>query len=135
MFVWRCITFSQAERNRQRAENPADHIGEFYDHHSYRNAVKYAIEKANREGQNIPHWTPYQLRHAGITEVEKTEGLEAARALAGHTTVNMTKHYAHGRQAITEELARNRRSPFDTAGENAGTIEDSTDQTAERRIA
>jgi len=104
---------SQQERARQRAENPADRIREFYDHQSYGRAVKYAIKKGNRHGQKIPHWTPYQLRHAAGTDAEKMEGLDKAQALLGHTSANTTKRYAHGRLAITEEMARNRRNPFE----------------------
>ena len=106
------ITPSQAERNRQRAKKPADHIGEFYDHSSYRNAVKYAITKGNRHGQRIPHWTPYLLRNAGETAVELEYGLDMAQAQLGHTSANMTKRYSSAQLKQREHLARNRQSPF-----------------------
>ena len=41
-----------------------------------------------------PHWTPYQLRHAGISDVRRKLGLEAAQAHAGHASASMTEHYA-----------------------------------------
>ena len=109
------ITPSQAERNRQRAENSTECFGEFYDQSSYRNAIKHAIRKANKAGESVPHWTPYQLRHSAGTEAETTEGLDKAQALLRHTSANTTKRYAHGQLAITEELARNRRNPFESA--------------------
>lgn len=42
----------------------------------------------------LPNWTPYQLRHAGITEARRTCGLEGAQAHAGHASAKMTEHYA-----------------------------------------
>jgi len=109
------VSSSQQGRDRQRAENPAESIGEFYDHSSYRKAIEHAIRKGNKilpEGQKIPHWTPYQIRHAAGTEAEKTERLDKAQALLGHRTANTTKRYAHGQLAIAESMARNRRNPF-----------------------
>jgi len=109
------ITPSQLERDRQRAENPTDRIGDFYDSGSYRRAVEYAIRKGNKvlpEEQKIPHWTLYQLRHNAGTEAEKMGGLDKAQALLGHKTANVTKRYAHAQLTIAEEMARNRRNPF-----------------------
>jgi integrase len=42
----------------------------------------------------VPNWTPYQLRHAGLSDVRRKMGLEAAQAHGGHATVKMTEHYA-----------------------------------------
>ena len=114
---------AQQERNRQRAENPAGNIGEFYDKCSYRKAIEHAIRKGNKivpDNQKIPHWTPYQLRHAAGTDAEKTGGLDKAQALLGHRTANVTKRYAHGQLAIAESMARNRRNPFDKAEKKDG---------------
>jgi integrase len=111
-------TPSQSARDKERASKP-QRYNEFYNRFSYRQAVEHAIQKANRqlpEGEKIPHWTPYQLRHAAGTDTEKTEGLDKAQALLGHTSANMTKRYAHGQLAITESMARNRRNPFETKG-------------------
>ena len=110
------LTPSQRERDRRRAKHPAENIGDFYDKHSYRKAIEHAIQKGNKtlpEGQKIPHWTPYQLRHAAGTAVEKAEGLDKAQALLGHKTANVTKRYAHGQLAITEDLARTQVNPFE----------------------
>jgi integrase len=109
------ISPSQEERDRRRSENPTDRIGDFYDRDSYRKAVEYALRKGNRtlpEGQKIPHWTPYQLRHSAGTEAEKTVGLDKACALLGHSSVNTTKRYTHAQLVIVEEMARNRQNPF-----------------------
>jgi len=106
------VSPSQQERNRRRAKNPADNVGDFYDKHSYRQAIDNAIKKGNRHGQTIPHWTPYRLRHSAGTEAEKTGGLDKAQALLGHKTANVTKRYAHAQLAIAEEMARKRENPF-----------------------
>ena len=107
------ITPSQQKRDRERAENPAEHLSEFYDRHSYGKAVKYAIEKGNRvlrkeaEGKagrelsekelekiKIPHWTPYQLRNSAATEMELEKGLDESQALLAHKSANMTRRYS-----------------------------------------
>ena len=114
------VTPSQEERNRKRKANPATNISEFYDHSSYRKALGHAIRKGNKtlpDGEKIPHWTPYQIRHAAGTEAEKTGGLDKAQALLGHRTANTTKRYAHGQLAIAESMAQNRHNPFATEGD------------------
>ena len=111
------ISPSQLERERKRAKKPAKRQpGEFYASSSYRVAIINAIKKGNKtlpDEQKIPHWYPYQIRHAAGTDTEKTEGLDKAQALLGHTSADTTKRYAHGRLAITEDMARNRRNPFE----------------------
>ena len=109
------ITPSQEARNRERAENPANRIGEFYDSGAYRKAIEYAIRKGNKvlpDGEKIPHWTPYQLRHTNATEISRTVGKDEARAQLAHTSVRTTEIYDHSDLKIREELARNRKSPF-----------------------
>jgi integrase len=108
------MTPSQAERNRRRAANPKQYC-EFYDDNSYRKAIEYAIEKANRQlppEQQIPGWSPYQLRHAAGTETSRTEGREKAQALLGHSTIETTNIYDHSDLWIREELARKQVNPF-----------------------
>ena len=107
---------SQQKREQQRAKNPAERQpGEFYDRNSYRVAILHAIKKGNKtlpEDQKIPKWSPYQLRHANATAVEKEAGLDKAQAVLRHTTASTTKRYAHGQLAIAEEVARKRVNPF-----------------------
>jgi integrase len=78
--------------------------------------VKYAIEKGNRHGQKIPHWTPYLLRNSAATEIELEHGLDKAQAQLGHTTADMTKRYSSAQLKMREQLAQNRRNPFKTDG-------------------
>ena len=65
------------------------------------------------DGQKIPHWYLYQLRHVAATDTELAYGDEGAQALLGHRTVNMTKRYSKAQLAQREALAHNRRNPFE----------------------
>jgi integrase len=112
-------TPSQRARDAQRAEENASRVGEFYDKGSYRNAVKYAIEKGNRHGVKIPHWTPYLLRNSAATHIELEHDLDAAQAQFGHTTADMTKRYSAAQLKQREKLAHSRCNPFQSDEEKA----------------
>ena len=88
-----------------------------YNKDSYRQAVEYAIQKGNKtlpDDEKIPHWTPYQLRHAASSAMEVEVGFDESQALLDHTTPNTTARYNHRRLEKQKELARNRRNPFGT---------------------
>ena len=109
------ITPSQAARNTARTANPKQYK-EFYNKDSYRTAVEYAVNKANKTlpaDEQIPSWTPYQLRHAAATAMEEEKGLDEAQALLDHSSADTTKRYAHARLKKLMKLARNRQNPFD----------------------
>lgn len=58
-----------------------------------RRSVLRAIERAcDRAG--VPRWHTHQLRHTAATEIRSKYGIEAARAVPGHSTVAMPAHYA-----------------------------------------
>jgi integrase len=85
----------EAKRKKQRKRPIRDR----YDVHSYRRAIKYAVRKANREGSKkglpeVPDWHPHQLRHTCGTMLRRQFGLDAARAILGHTTPVVTEIYA-----------------------------------------
>jgi len=112
------ITPLQAARDKERAAKPSRY-SEFYNRDSYRNAIEHAIKKGNRqlsEEEKIPHWVPYQLRHAAITAISLQNGKDAAQALAGHTSSKMTDNYDHSQLQKREALARNRVNPFESGG-------------------
>ena len=116
------ITPSQTARNKVRAVKPSRY-GEFYTPSGYRQAIEYAIDKGNRrlpEGEKIPHWYPYQLRHSASTATELAHSDEDAQALLGHKTVNMTKRYTKTQTKRREALARKRVNPFDEPNEAQG---------------
>lgn len=54
----------------------------------FKRYLKRAIEK-----QGVPHWSPYQLRHAGLTAIREVGGRDAAQAQAGHTDGAITERY------------------------------------------
>ena len=63
---------------------------------SYRRAVDYATTLAIEAG-DLPegtHWHPHQLRHNAATRIRRQFGLDAARAVLGHTTVTQSAEYA-----------------------------------------
>ena len=109
-------TPSQVARDAARAAKPPRYR-EFYNRHSYLQAIEYAIQKANKslpDGEKIPHWTPYQLRHSAGTETSLTAGKDKAKALLGHRSTRMTDIYDHSDLLVREELALKRVNPYDT---------------------
>ena len=112
-------TPSQLARAAETATKPSRY-SEFYNRDSYRNAIVHAIEKGNKvlpDGEKIPHWYPYLLRNSAATDIESEVGLDAAQAQLGHTTADMTRRYSKARLRIREQLARNRRNPFDAGND------------------
>ncbi len=51
-------------------------------------------------------WTPNQLRHAAATEIRRQFGLEAAQAVLGHRTADVTQIYAERDQRLAAAVAR-----------------------------
>ena len=98
------ISPSQVKRMERTAKKPKRKIKDCYDANAYNRAITRAIEIANRDlpdKEKIPHWTPYQLRHAGITEItKKTGNVNIAKAVAGHRNINTTLIYAHADKVI-----------------------------------
>jgi integrase len=56
-------------------------------------AYRRAIQRACRAAGIAP-WAPHQLRHSAATAVADEFGLDTARAVLGHRSVNVTKEYA-----------------------------------------
>lgn len=68
---------------------------------SYRVAITRAAKAAK-----VEHWTPYQIRHQTLQAVRDSVGPEAAQAMAGHSRMDMTEHYAKVSEAKAIEAAR-----------------------------
>ena len=107
---------SQVLQKEQRAASPKRGDREHYDSRSYARSIKRAIAIANRslpDEQQIPHWTPYQLRHAGVTELthENDGNLDVARAVAGQKSIGVTQVYNHADLKIAIEQAKKRKRP------------------------
>lgn len=63
----------------------------------------------------VEHWHPNQLRHAFATEVRRDFGLEACRAVLGHSTGSrITDRYSFA--ALEDETIRNARTAVETLG-------------------
>ena len=62
--------------------------------------------QAAKAGVRIPHWTPYQLRHASVTENSIAMGQENAAFVAGHLSVSTTARYDHKSRQVAIEAAR-----------------------------
>jgi len=69
--------------------SPTRQPGAAYDEDSYRRAIKRACDDAG-----IKPWNPNQLRHLAATNIRREFGIEVARAVLGHSTVDMTEIYA-----------------------------------------
>jgi integrase len=85
--------------------------GSRYTTNSYSQAVRIAAQKADTAGRAkaiaagmpadqaletefVPHWHPNQLRHTKATEIRREAGLDAARAVLGHRSPQITEVYA-----------------------------------------
>jgi integrase len=75
--------------------------GERYRRHSYRQAVRRACRKAG-----VPEWNPLQLRHTAATAIRARYGLEAAKAILGHTRVETSQIYAERDMGRAEAIMR-----------------------------
>ncbi len=93
---------SQQNRAKPRRAKPP---GASYTVDSYRRAIEYGIRKANqiraeRGEPEVPHWHPHQLRHNAATRLRREIGLDAARAVLGHASADVTEIYAERDAAV-----------------------------------
>jgi len=90
---------SQVKRKERNAKKPKRKDGDCYDSYSYRRAITRATITANQhlpDNEKIPHWSPYQLRHAAITDIIlQTGNRDIARAVAGQKSLTITQDYNH----------------------------------------
>ena len=66
-----------------------------------RRAVRIACEAAS-----VATWTPYSLRHSGLTEFRDVGGMDAAQIQGGHSTSRTTERYARANLGRAIEAAR-----------------------------
>lgn len=77
---------SQVDRRKLSAKRkPGDH----FTVHAYNRSVVRGSRKAG-----VGKWHVHQLRHSAALMIEREHGAEAARAVLGHKTLNMTLHYS-----------------------------------------
>jgi len=84
-----------------KVKKPRNAPGEFYITGSYGGAIRYACQKAG-----IKTWAPNRLRHSLPTSVRKSDGLEAAAVILGHSEVGVTQIYAEADRAKAIEVVR-----------------------------
>jgi integrase len=86
----------QPSQFNRKKPNPKKKAGERWEPSTYRRALDYATKLAIKNG-DLPegtHWHPHQLRHTAATRIRKKFGLDAVRAVLGHTTVVQSAEYA-----------------------------------------
>ena len=69
-----------------------------------RDSYCHAVVKACT-ALEIPRWTPHWLRHNVATRVRDEFGIEAAQAMAGHSSPLMTAHYASKMDGLAAKVA------------------------------
>jgi len=85
----RCETHRRPDqkKNPKKTERV---MGQFYEHTGLNRAISRVCKQ-----NDIPIWTPYQLRHLAATTIEATADLHTASAILGHSGLNITQVYVH----------------------------------------
>ena len=91
-----------SQRARKRKKKPLKKAGNCYTPNGYGHAVKVACRRAGS-----PHWHPHQLRHSAATLLRRECGMDAARAVLGHSDITTTAIYAE-RDASLADVAMER---------------------------
>ncbi len=82
-------------------KKPKKAPGTAYTTQSYARSIRYACNSAE-----IAPWAPNRLRHSLATQVRKSDGLEAAAVILGHSEVGVTQIYAEADRAKAIEVVR-----------------------------
>lgn len=85
-------------QERRRQAVPRKKPGQAYTPNSLLGAVKRACKRAKLEP-----WSPNQIRHAAASRIRKEIGLEAARAVLGHSSAQVTEIYAELDRELAEK--------------------------------
>jgi integrase len=96
---------SQINRKKPKRKRP---IGDVYNTRSYHAALRFAMKKAEKSGTLArgEFWHPHRLRHRAAERIKHDMGLEAARAMLGHSKADMTEHYAGLDTALAITVAK-----------------------------
>jgi integrase len=95
------IIFSQVRNANEMGKSTKRFKSEMFDRKKYLDFIKEATQKAGQ-----PHWTPYQLRHRGATDIAEDTGEEVAQFTLGHTDKKTTKRYVHKKKERVKEKAK-----------------------------
>jgi len=88
---------SQLDRRKSKPERRP---GPRYDSTSYGHAVRQACLRAG-----VPPWSPHDLRRAVASRVRAAFGIEAARAVLAHETVEMSELYSRKDLGLAAQVA------------------------------
>ncbi|XZE22522.1 tyrosine-type recombinase/integrase [Pirellulaceae bacterium SH449] len=104
---------------RQRGKStPRSRPGYKFTTATYRQSIQRGCEKAFPPPKGLSKaevkkwkaehvWSPNQLRHSFATSIRKVAGIESAKALLGHSSINVTEIYAEvDREAAKQALRR-----------------------------
>lgn len=101
----RVTPLTPSQRARTRKARPAKAPRDHYDTNSFRRAIWYACDAANRvaiaaltrpaeDGERlIPRFNPHALRHSFATNIAREHGSEKARVLLGHRHIATSEIY------------------------------------------
>ena len=102
------MTPSQAARKPKK--NPKRAKRDRYDRDSYRRAIDYAVQQANKKRKDgepeVPKWYPLQIRHTRATEVRRRYGLDGAQSALGHKNADVTQVYAERNLELAVRIAQ-----------------------------
>jgi integrase len=90
---------SQAARPRK--PDPKRTLGDHYLTRTYYHAIQYGCKRAG-----VEPWHPNQIRHATASKIRSTYGLDAARAVLGHSDMNTTEIYAERDRELAAKVMR-----------------------------
>lgn len=83
-----------------RGEKAKRKPGEMYGYQALGTAVERACERAG-----VPHFTPYQVRHAVARLVQQQHGRDAARVFLGHQVGGVSENYCGADLAAAAKVA------------------------------
>jgi integrase len=84
-----------------QAFQPPEHLrprvlpnGKLETRRQFKSRLTEAEKTELRQWRQAQRWHPHQLRHTKATEIRKEAGLDAARAVLGHRSPQITEVYA-----------------------------------------
>lgn len=86
---------------KPKAAAPKRRPGERYTSRAVYHALARACDRAG-----VPHFSPYQLRHLSLSEIDLEHGLDAAQHVGGHSSPQTTRRYAKRSFKAAAKVAR-----------------------------
>ena len=96
-----CFSPREAMGKRLTASRRSRPIGERYTTGAYAHAITAGCKRAG-----VNHWHPHRLRHGAATKITAEHGIEIARVLLGHSSIDVTRLYAERDLEAAAKAAR-----------------------------